>query len=379
MAVLRLDGVCGPVCVRRHHVVKHMTVNGKGSRMNKLLMVLALCASMMLPGQEKPPEGMDTLSFPLVTFECIFPANHDDETDEERAKRMAEEEAEQKEWDKQTEREWKAQFSEKGLKLTWPEGSSVVRRREGLTVYLRVTNTPDNLVKVVKYFRERENEESLHLLECDVRIVGAGREALKAVGFEGAGHVSDAAALCKKLLGRDDVDLIDASRVVVRSGEEYVTKAVTEYIYPTEYNLRIESPVSTNSLSSASANSLHSQNCALSAVEPTMFTMREVGSIVNMTPTLTYDCRLVDIVLNVQFVSDPVWKDYGVKAPPATPSRYDLPMEQPFFPVRSVDVRTTVKPGRTAVFVGGGLSQKESGNKTLLVFVTVNGVTADIQ
>ena len=60
-------------------------------------------------------------------------------------------------------------------------------------------------------------------------------------------------------------------------------------------------------------------------------------------------------------------------------SRYDLPMEQPFFPVRCVDVKTTVKPGRTMVFVGGGLSQKESGNKTLLVFVTVNGVSADIQ
>lgn len=347
--------------------------------MKKMLMAFALSASMMLPGQDNPPEGMDTLSFPLITFECVFPANYDGETEEERAKREAEAEAQQKEWDRETEQKWKSRFSEKGLELTWPAGSSIVSRREGLTVYLRVTNTPDNLVKVVKYFRDRENEESLHLLECDVRIVGAGREALKAVGFEGAGHVSDAAALCKKLLDRDDVDLIDASRVIVRSGDEYVTKAVTEYIYPTEYNLRIESPISTNSQSSVSANSLHSQNCALSAVEPTMFTMREVGSIIQMTPTLTYDCRLVDIVLNVQFVSDPIWKDYGVKAPPATPSRYDLPMEQPFFPVRSVDVRTTVKPGRTAVFVGGGLSQKESGNKTLLVFVTVNGVSSDIQ
>ena len=367
------------VIIIKHILVSYQLRNGKESRMKKMLMAFALCASMMLPGQEKPPEGMDTLSFPLITFECVFPANYDGETEEERAKREAEEEAKQKEWDRETEQKWKSRFSEKGLELTWPAGSSIVSRREGLTVYLRVTNTPDNLVKVVKYFRDRENEESLHLLECDVRIVGAGREALKAVGFEVAGHVSDAAALCKKLLDRDDVDLIDASRVIVRSGDEYVTKAVTEYIYPTEYNLRIESPISTNSQSSASANSLHSQNCVLSAVEPTMFTMREVGSIVQMTPTLTYDCRLVDIVLNVQFVSDPIWKDYGVKAPPATPPRYDLPMEQPFFPVRSVDVRTTVKPGRTMVFVGGGLSQKESGNKTLLVFVTVNGVSADIQ
>ena len=83
--------------------------------MKKMLMAFALCASMMLPGQDNPPEGMDTLSFPLMTFECIFLANHDDETDEERAKRMAEEEAEQKELDKQTKREWKARFSEKVL------------------------------------------------------------------------------------------------------------------------------------------------------------------------------------------------------------------------------------------------------------------------
>ena len=346
--------------------------------MKKMLMVFALCASMMLPGQDNPPEGMDTLSFPLETFGCIFPANHDGETEEERAKREAEAEAQQKEWDRETEQEWKARFSEKGLKLTWPEGSSVVCRREGLTVYLRITNTPDNLVKIVKYFDGRENEDAQYLLECDVRLVGAGREALKAVGFEVSSHVSDAAALCKKLLDRDDVDLVDSSHVVMCSGEEYVTKAVTEYIYPTDFDLKIESPVSTNSQSSASANSLHSQNCVLSAVEPTMFTMREVGSIVQMTPTLTYDCRLVDLKLNVQFVSDPIWKDYGVRAPSATPSRYDLPMEQPFFPVRSVDVKTAVKPGQTMVFVGGGLSQKESGNKTLLVFVTLNLVAADM-
>ena len=325
-----------------------------------------------------PPEGMDTLSFPLMTFGCIFPANYDGETDEERAKREAEAEAEQRESDKKTEQEWKALFSGKGLALIWPEGSSVVSRREGLTVYLRVTNTPDNLVKIVKYFNGCANEDVQYLLESDVRLVGAGREALKAVGFESSSHVADAAALFKKLLDHDDVDLIDASHVVVRSGEEYVTKAVTEYIYPTDYDLAIESPVSTNSQSSASADSLHSQNCVLSAVEPTMFTMREVGAIVDITPTLADDCRLVDIVLKVQFVSDPIWKDYGVKAPPATPSRYDLPMEQPFFPVRSVDVMTTVKPGRTAVFVGGGLSQKESGNKALLVFVTLNLVAADM-
>ena len=51
--------------------------------MKKMLMAFALCASMMLPGQDNPPEGMDTLSFPLMTFECIFLANHDDETDED--------------------------------------------------------------------------------------------------------------------------------------------------------------------------------------------------------------------------------------------------------------------------------------------------------
>ncbi len=226
--------------------------------------------------------------------------------------------------------------------------------------------------------QDNRQGQGRHLLECDVRLVGAGREALKAVGLESSSHVADAAALCKKLLDRGDVDLIDSFHVVVCSGEQYVAKAVTEYIYPTDFDLKIESPVSIDSQSSASTNSLHSQNCVMSAVEPTMFGMREVGAIVSMTPTLAYDSRLIDVGFNAQFVSDPIWKDYGVKAPPASSSRYDLPMEQPLFPVRSVDITTTVKPGKTTVFVGGGLSQKESGNKALLVFVTLNPVGADM-
>ena len=64
--------------------------------MKKMLMAFALCASMMLPGQDNPPEGMDTLSFPLMKFDCIVPENYDFETDEERAKREAEAEAAQR-------------------------------------------------------------------------------------------------------------------------------------------------------------------------------------------------------------------------------------------------------------------------------------------
>ena len=62
------------VIIIKHIPVNYQLRNGKESRMKKMLMAFALCASMMLPGQDNPPEGMDTLSFPLETFGCIFPA-----------------------------------------------------------------------------------------------------------------------------------------------------------------------------------------------------------------------------------------------------------------------------------------------------------------
>ena len=97
--------------------------------------------------------------------------------------------------------------------------------------------------------------------------------------------------------------------------------------------------------------------------------MREAGTIVQMTPTLTDDGKVIDIDLNMQLVGEPEWKDYGAKAKGA--ATYDLTMEQPFFPVRaSADAKISVRPGATFVVGGGADRRKGDEGKFVLVFVT---------
>jgi general secretion pathway protein D len=202
---------------------------------------------------------------------------------------------------------------------------------------------------------------------------------------------------------RSDTDLLSAPKVLTRPGEEAVMKVVTEYIYPTDYDVQLQSSRSGGYDSS-------SQSAILAVVEPQSFTMREVGVILQATPTLTDDGNLIDLKLKADVVDEPTWKNYGMRIPftgnasqtnfegigeiftglssilatlgtslkdearekfanTAVESAssalnalssssnnnityYDAPMEQPFFHVRSVDSSVSVYPGATIVMGG---------------------------
>jgi general secretion pathway protein D len=202
---------------------------------------------------------------------------------------------------------------------------------------------------------------------------------------------------------RSDTDLLSAPKVVTKSGENAVIKVVTEYIYPQDYDVQLQS-----SSSSSSSSSGGGQSAILAVVEPQNFTMREVGVILTVTPTLTDDGNVVDLELNTQVVDEPTWKNYGMRIPftgnsslqnfqglgeiftglsqifttlgtaikPETKEEladtamnsastalenltnsdgmtyYDAPMEQPFFHVRSIDSKVSVYPGATIVMGG---------------------------
>ena len=220
---------------------------------------------------------------------------------------------------------------------------------------------------------------------------------------------ADLSMILHMLSQRSDTDLLSAPKVLTRPGEEAVIKVVTEYIYPTDYDVQLNS-----SSSSSSGSSGSSQSAILAVVEPQSFTMREVGVILDVTPTLTDDGNLIDLKLNTQVVDEPTWKNYGMRIPftgnasslqsfegigsildglstvieklgntatnainslqdtilnsttkAATSALenmtqsgsdnityYDAPMEQPFFHVRSIDSNVSVYPGATIVMGG---------------------------
>ena len=218
---------------------------------------------------------------------------------------------------------------------------------------------------------------------------------------------ADLSMILHMLSQRSDTDLLSAPKVVTKSGENAVIKVVTEYIYPQDYDVQLQS----SSSGSSGGSSGGSQSAILAVVEPQNFTMREVGVILDVTPTYSEaNGGTIDLELKPQVVDEPVWKNYGMRIPftgntssgtmadiggiftgladfydrisapltdeiknkmatqaadsafsaaanvsnssSANMTWYDAPMEQPFFHVRSIDSKVSITPGATVVMGG---------------------------
>ena len=214
---------------------------------------------------------------------------------------------------------------------------------------------------------------------------------------------ADLSMILHMLSQRSDTDLLSAPKVVTKSGEQAIIKVVTEYIYPQDYDVQLQSSSSSGSSSSGGGSS----SAILAVVEPQNFTMREVGVILDVTPTYSEaNGGTIDLELKPQVVEEPTWKNYGMKIPftgnpaggtpsldwiisigpealnsmsaavkglidanadtiagqyvdagiqsmnPNTITYYDAPMEQPFFSVRSIDSKVSIAPGSTVVMGG---------------------------
>ncbi|MBR4616918.1 MAG: hypothetical protein IKO55_15010, partial [Kiritimatiellae bacterium] len=298
-------------------------------------------------------DGMESWTFFYqLSFDCCMMRAYPDpdakpKTKEEKAAEVAEDERGIKEW-----------FTE-AAGVEWPEGSSLRKLRSLNRLWIK--NTPENLAKVAKAFVCIDGKN----IELDIRYISADRKALSDVGYFGTNRVN-AAVLQDRLMAHGGARLLELPRLVTRPGEETVLKGLTEYIYPTDYDVLLAEWNQT-----VGTNTVYGNYSTGAAVEPQSFTMREVGTFVQITPTLTDDGNFIDIELNTQLVGEPEWKDYGAKAKWKGAATYDLPMEQPFFPVRaSADTKVGIRPGATSVFCGGADRRKGDEDKFVFIFVT---------
>ena len=214
---------------------------------------------------------------------------------------------------------------------------------------------------------------------------------------------ADLSMILHMLSQRSDTDLLSAPKVVTKSGEQAIIKVFTEYIYPQDYDVQLQSSSSSGGSSSGGGSS----SAILAVVEPQNFTTREVGVILDVTPTYSEaNGGTIDLELKPQVVEEPTWKNYGMRIPftgnpaggspslawltelpgqaassvadavaklvgansddiasayvsagiesmtPNTITYYDAPMEQPFFSVRSIDSKVSIAPGSTVVMGG---------------------------
>ena len=183
---------------------------------------------------------------------------------------------------------------------------------------------------------------------------------------------ADLSMILHMLSQRSDTDLLSAPKVVTKSGQEAVIKVVTEYIYPQDYDVTIQSTSSSSSSSSTSGSGSGGDGKILPMVEPQNFTMREVGVILDVTPEVSAEGQMINLELKPQIISDPTWKDYGMRVPMASVMSenaqvynqmtggdmwFNVPMEQPFFKVRSIETHVSLYNGATLVM--GGLITEE--------------------
>ena len=266
-------------------------------------------------------------------------------------------------------RAWRDIFREQGV--SWPEGSSVVCDESSRT--FTVVNTPENQDRF-----ERELKAIFPMpcvIEFSLCYLKASHQDLSAAGFDAPDREIDAAVVLAKLKQNKNVEIVFCQRACANSGENCVMKNVTECIYPQDYDVINE--VTTYAVPSNAEQ--RTSSCRLPAVEPQNFTKREVGLILDAMAQARDD-GLIELDCEVQFVSDPIWKDYGMRLPfapdvrtAASPSDvvyYDLEMKQPIFPVSSADTRLHIKPGTTLALETGSNTDTKDGRMAVF-FLTV--------
>jgi general secretion pathway protein D len=137
-------------------------------------------------------------------------------------------------------------------------------------------------------------------------------------------------------------DVLSSPRVTTKNSEQATIKVVKEIRYPQAYEA--------NQIQTTSADGIPFN---VTVFAPADFQTREVGVLLNVTPTIGPDGYTIDLTL-VPEVSELVeWHQFGTQSG----GRADFNAAQPFFQTRTVTSKMVVWDGETVVL--GGLIREE--------------------
>lgn len=134
-------------------------------------------------------------------------------------------------------------------------------------------------------------------------------------------------------------DLLSAPKVTCRSGVNAQIQVVREIIYPTEFEVSqptiIEGGIATPP-----------------TVTPGSFETREVGVLLNVTPTVAQDGYTIDLVMQPEVSELADWIQYGSSITMANGAVYTYNIPQPVFASRNVSTTIVIWDGETVVMGG---------------------------
>ena len=241
--------------------------------------------------------------------------------------------------------------------VAWPEGSSA--HYVPAFGRIEVLNTEENQAR----FAEVVRPFGAYQIRVRSRHASVAPAAFAELGLDevvgGIFPPDEWAALRKRLAAHPGVEMRACQSVLARPGSQATGKGVVECIYPTE--LAVEA--------------VNDGTNAVAAILPCAFQTREVGNILDVTPSLTPDgTRIVlDIVATVVFL--PEWRDYP--AAPLAPGGAATALPEPFFPVFSLALSLDVKRGNTVALGGALLAEPGKGERFQLFFVNADVVDLD--
>ena len=241
--------------------------------------------------------------------------------------------------------------------VAWPAGSSA--HYVPAFGRIEVLNTEENQSR----FAEVVRPFGAYQIRVRSRHASVAPAAFEELGLDevvgGIFPPDEWAALRKRLAAHPGVEMRACQSVLARPGSQATVKGVVECIYPTE--LAVEA--------------VDDGTNAVAAILPCEFQTREVGNILDVTPSLTPDgTRIVlDIVPTVVYL--PEWRDYP--AAPLAPGSTATALPEPFFPVFSLALSLDVKRGNTVALGGALLAEPGKGERFQLFFVNADVVDLD--
>jgi len=141
---------------------------------------------------------------------------------------------------------------------------------------------------------------------------------------------------------KGSADLLSAPKVTTQSGAEATIKVVTEYIYPTDFEV---TPV-TAELEGGGSQIIGG------VVEPSGFETREVGVLLTVRPEVSPEGQMINLTMTPEVVAEPEWHNYGTTYTDPNGNVQQLSMEQPFFHTRTISTSIAIYNEATVVMGG---------------------------
>ena len=196
-------------------------------------------------------------------------------------------------------------------------------------------------------------------VEIELQFVEFNTSDIEPLAAKGA---VDAASL-RNLQATGKGQLLSAPKLVTHSGMEATFKVVTEYIYPSRWEVYPPDVDNTNVIAATSPI----------AIVPVSFDTREVGVILAALPEVDPGGDLINLTMTPELVFEPEWREYRVSYTDADGKEREARYDQPFFHARAISTSIAVSNGATILVGGGALSaMPDKGNgKMMYMFLTV--------